>query len=138
MIPEDVRPIVQLLLERSRKREVEWAPSAVLGQRHGDFVVLFPSSSFLLSEDEDESRIDARILNSSGDTALSFWVSYRETSRGDYELLSELLELARRKVLGADESLAEMKEALEAPGRVGDVPKVKVGSPLDDDEEVPF
>jgi hypothetical protein len=139
VIPEDVRPVLQQLLERSKRREVEWAPSSVMRQRHGEVVVLFPNSSFVLSENENENSIEGRILNRSGDTALSFWASYRETDTRDMELLSELLDLARRKVLGADESLSEIKNAVLATGRVGELPNTKpVPSPLDDDDEVPF
>lgn len=137
MIPEDVRPILQTLIERSKRREVEWITSSAAGQRHGDYVVLFPSSSFVLAEDQDEGRIEGRILNSRGDTALTFGASYRD-SEDDYGLLAELMELARRKVLKADEALAEIKKVLELSGRIGEIPKANVGGPPEDEEEVPF
>jgi hypothetical protein len=137
MIPDDVRPVVQQLLDRSRKREVEWLPSSVTAHRRGDFIVLFPSSTFVLWQDENEDRIEASILNSRGDTALSFWASYRDDLRSDYDLLNELFELARRRVLGADESIADIRDALASPGRIGEAPKPR-SRPVEDDEEVPF
>jgi hypothetical protein len=136
MIPDDVRPILTSLLERSRRREVEWLESSAAGHRYGDFVVLFPASSIVLWEDNESPLIEGRVLNNRGDIVVSFDSS---DNSDDHETLRELMELARRKVLRADETLAEIHRALEYPGRVGTVSRSKQGKgPSDDDEEVPF
>jgi len=137
MIPDDVRPILVQLLERSRKREVEWSSTSVMSRRHGDYVVLFANSSLVI-KDDDDGRIEGRILNSRGDIALTFYASYRDADDHDYDLLFELVDLARRKVLGADESLAEIRRAIETQVRVGEIPQEKPRTVVEDDDEVPF
>ena len=138
MIPDDIRPLIASLIARSKKREVEWIASSAAGyQQKGDYVVLFPNSSLTITDD-DEGRIDGKILNARGDVAITFSGSYRDDETPDYALLSELLELARRKVVRADEALAEIRSILASPLRVGEAPKQKPPEMIEDDEEVPF
>lgn len=134
MIPLDVRSILSSLLARSRKKEVEWVETTATAFNHlGDFAVIFPTSSVVLWQDSREGAFGGRILNSHGETIVSF---NSEESGEDRLLLEELIGLARRKVLRADETLAEIQKALETSARVGSLPKNKKG--FDDDEEVPF
>jgi hypothetical protein len=135
MIPDDVKPILHSLLERSRRREVEWLPASA-SSGEGDYVVLFPSSSLVLEEDHNGGRIHGRILNKQGDIA-HYFAAYRDDE--NYDPLEELVELARRKVLNADDALAEIRAKLSAPGRVGETPQPRRRVVVqDDDEEVPF
>jgi len=132
MIPHDVRLILSGLLARSQKREVEWVESKATNFSHfGDFGVIFPTSSVMIWEDSREGTYGGRILNSRGDVIVSF---DSEGSGEDRLLLEELMDLARRKVLRADETLAEIQKALEGNPRVGSLP----ATAPDDDEEVPF
>jgi hypothetical protein len=134
MIPQDVRAILTNLLARSRKKEVEWLESRATTFSHfGDYGVIFPTSSLMIWEEPSEGTYGGRILNSRGDVIVSF---DSEGSGEDRLLLEELIDLARRKVLRADETLAEIQKALESSPRVGSAPPSRSGA--DDDEEVPF
>ena len=134
MISLDVKNILQGLLERSRKKEVEWIDSRSIGHTgYGDFAVLFPSSSVVIWENREEQEYGGRIFNNRGDVVVSFEATPADMS--SYQLLEELVQLARRKVLRADETIAEIQKAIDSNPRVGAVPKRAV---VDDDEEVPF
>lgn len=135
MIPSDVLEILNGLLDRSRKKEVEWLESQVARYGgFGDFMVVFPNSSLVIWENLNDGELGGRIFNNRGDVVVSF-----DTTSGDadsHQLLSELMDLARRKVLRADETFAEIQKAIVSNPRVGDVPKR--AQVVDDDEEVPF
>jgi len=135
MIPEDVRPILQTLLERSRKKEVEWVPSSAAGLRHGDYVVLFPTSSIVLWQEEESPLVEGQILNQNGETVVYF---NSHDAESDAQLLRSLMDLARRKVLRADETLADIRKVLEGSQRIGSRPKTQRESEAKDDDEVPF
>ncbi|MFZ2493523.1 MAG: hypothetical protein WA208_18750 [Thermoanaerobaculia bacterium] len=131
MIPDDVRALLAKLLERSERKEVEWLESSAAGHSQGDYVVIFPTSSIVIWENPDNDLIEGNVLNQSGERVIYF-NSYGEGTR----LLPDLFDLARRKVLRADETLADIMNSLDSGGRVGQQPPKK--HTIDDDEEVPF
>ncbi|MDP9194856.1 MAG: hypothetical protein M3P06_24440 [Acidobacteriota bacterium] len=110
---------------------MEWLESSAAGHSQGDYVVIFPTSSIVIWEDPEDNLIEGNVLNQSGERVIYF-NSHGEGTR----LLHDLFDLARRKVLRADETLADIMNALDSGGRVGRQPPKK--HTVDDDDEMPF
>jgi hypothetical protein len=139
MIPTELRNIVQALLDKARANEVNWVPAADLGWggADNDVVVNFPDYSINVFAGVDPERaehfIAFNILNSKGK-----FVHGRSLSPGDndYAILSEILDLATRKLSGVDEALASLDQVLQQPGAIGLPPGKKAKNAGNDD--LPF
>ncbi len=132
MIPDDIREIVSALLERSKKREVNWVEANQLGLGEGDdYFLSLPNSSINIWRAEppdDPPFIAGNILNSQGKVAVYF---DSKGNREDAVLLEELLAWAKRSALQADETIDDIKRALASKNPIGDPnPKKK--------DDIPF
>ena len=128
MIPEDVKDVCQMLLERSKRKEVNWTFGSPRGPEDEDYLVNLPNSSFNIWQAEDCIRCS--ILNSGGQIVLQF---SDEGNLADAELLGELLQWAKRIVFNVDEAVQDLRCALKAPQPVGKVPETKK-----DNDDLPF
>jgi hypothetical protein len=132
MIASDIREILDMLLERSKRREVNWVETKdmvgmVVDKSGEDYVVALPNSSINIWRSSKPDKVVGNILNSEGKVVLGFSANEADP---DFPFLEELLSWAKRSALKADETLSEIKRALADKGRVGSNPKK--------DDEIPF
>lgn len=100
--------VVDKLLGRSRRGEVDWNPAEEVNK----FVVSYSLSSFTIESDEAAPnfyRITA--INEEG-IEVDF-LDFQDPSDDDYELVGELYGLVKRKVIRADEVLDTLLEEID-------------------------
>jgi hypothetical protein len=137
MKPE-IRAIVEGLLRKSKEDKVAWVHASTLANLNAeteinpseqDFAVSTANFTinlyYSLSDDPDQNRpIRLNILNEMGEL-VTFDVIY--DFEEEYDLMVELVSLARKYVRGEDKLLKKIMEGLQKPGVFG----------LNDDD-VPF
>lgn len=118
MIPE-VKDIIVSLLKKTEAGQVKWVDARNVGMKNvmeEDYVVLLPNSSINVFRGTEGVRLN--ILNSEGNVVM--YVEAMNESLNDVKLLEDLLLSAKRKALGLDETLTEIKEILSKEGVIGD------------------
>jgi len=116
MIPAEFKEIFQLLLERSRERQVNWCKTA----NESSYAVYMEEYSILLRQQEHdfEKVIYAiSVLNERGSEVERFFVDEGEVA--DYDLLSQLFSLARRKAYNVDDAIKKIMKQLKGMSIVG-------------------
>jgi hypothetical protein len=121
---EHFRSVLQNLLARAKKDEVNWQLTDVRGAA-SSYLVQFPASAIRIDFYSPESEPDvyiARLFNHQGKSVQSFYG--KETEKANWELLASLTREAYRSLTGWDKALADAEEALKKEGSVGteDIP----------------
>ena len=126
-IPEESRDVVTALLEKARAGEVQWA----IGDSENECVVNFPENTVIVSWTASQppggllsmGRMEAlpemyhfQVLDSRGYKLVNFAVAEHD---GDFSVMAELFNLAKRKALNIPGALETLKTQLRKPGVVG-------------------
>jgi hypothetical protein len=109
MIKDEIRSILQSLLERTEAKQVSWTiyfegSDAELD----DYIVSFPNSSVNIFKNVDGS-IRANILNGNGNIVA--WISSDQNDT-NFSLLGALFDSAKESATKIDETLEDLKRAL--------------------------
>lgn len=129
---EEIKTIILGLIEKTQKNQVNWVhinETNLIQNEEGpsniedDYAVSTSSFSINIFKKErvNKSAIRLNILNDRGNL-----VTYIEAEKGesDYILLSDLLTITKKYVLGEDRLLNNIKEDLAKPGVLGKVDDV--------------
>lgn len=126
MTPE-IKEIVQRLIEKTKKKQVKWHRAAdILNESDDDWDYAVSTSNstiniFRYFHANENGKliygIRLNIINNRGTVIHSELIL---TNEPDYELLNELLELARGRVMNLDETLKKLKEELNDDSVLGD------------------
>jgi hypothetical protein len=113
MLPEKYGQIVDRLVARTSRREIEWRETAHPEQ----FQVSFPNYSLTLQQrTRRDGSVDyiISIINASGTTVDTFTDEQVDATVGGkyFQAMGELFEQARRQALGADEALDQVLKEL--------------------------
>ncbi|SRR5712692_9138701 len=123
-IPDESKEVVTALLEKARAGEVQWA----IGDREGECVVNFPEYTVVVSWTPSSERqgllamggtpemYHFQILDNRGYKLVNFAVADHD---GDFNIMAELFNLAKRKALNIPGALETLKTQLRKPGVVG-------------------
>ncbi len=123
-LAEEFSPILSILLQRSRKDEVNWqSPSDSFG--HDAFEVKLPQSVVSIQRVQPTAEADyyrVAILNNQGQLVFSASASEEPQSpeEADWlEILRDLYEDASRSVTGWDKVLDDLRSAVQGERPVG-------------------
>ena len=124
MEASEIAGIVKALLDKTRKKEVNWVATndtELDSSGDDDFVVILPDATINVYKYKPsvggQTRIVFTILNERGQEVLS--VDHRSTSPELAPLILELFEVAKAKVLNRDQILDRLKVELAQPGVLG-------------------
>jgi len=116
MISPDYAKLVDLLVDRTRRGEVNWKPMSSTG----DYVVYFETFSLTVGtgfdSHEQEEWIIFKLRSDTGKEIDRFLVGEHENS---FSTVAELFALARRKAHRIDEALVVIVKELEDSKPVG-------------------
>ena len=117
MLPEDVREIVTDLLEKARSDQVAWSDGSLMAPTisRNAVAVNLPGATLLFFMSQTGSA-HFRMLNDQGQTVLTVGVKSDDI---DHEMLLEIIDRGRRKVLRADETISSVRKLLKKQGPVG-------------------
>ena len=114
-IPEDLNPFFSMLVDKSRKLEINWEATG----EADSFRVTFSDIAISISLEGNKPFVRIQLLNDKGDPATVITVD-----DGDEEWLGamSLINSANRKVRKIDQSLQRAMEELGKEGTVGQEP----------------
>jgi hypothetical protein len=118
MIPEDIRPLVFALINKSEIRKVNWkhASESMPESLDEDYIVNGPKSSINIFK-SDNGIINFHVLNDRGDIIVKFETLPEER---DYEKLEKLLELAKKKSLNLEDTIKDLLNSINNSDVFGD------------------
>ena len=113
---ENLQELIESLLDKARKGRLEWFMAA----SPFAYSVAFPNSSVTVRRNDARGASDLytiSILNANGEEVESFSAAvyhkpFEMLNAGAGRLLQELFDLARRKTLGAAETISEIRKEL--------------------------
>lgn len=126
-IPDESKEVVTALLAKARGGEVQWA----IGESENECVVNFPENTVIVSWTASQppggllsfgsrepipEMYHFQVLDSRGYKLVNFAVADHD---GDFSLMAELFNLAKRKALNVPGALETLKMQLRKPGVVG-------------------
>jgi hypothetical protein len=122
MIPADIKPILDALLAKSERGQVNWLEAKTLGLRPNiDYAVNMGPYTVALElnvdEEGDPTSLDFFLMNEDGKVAVL--VTVFPGDKDEYAFLNRLFQVARRRALKADQILADLQARLQDDAPMG-------------------
>lgn len=115
MIHAKYKEILELLLKKSEADEVNWTYVHNDPANENDFTVISGNSTINLFSLHDDSII-FRILDEKEN---QIFLTHQEQFDEEYELLKQLILLAKKRTRSADHAIDSLIDSLKKPGEFG-------------------